>query len=129
VLWGCSRVLVRYQHLRNDEGILSTHEDRPYWLGVILLWFLGIYQLCLLFVLSSAWLSFADLKVINELAQAQNAFNIAYTATQLCYSIYMIRWSLDLPCNGGDSLANAQDMLRQELLYIEVSAFVLYRCL
>ncbi len=49
---------------------------------ISLLLFFAIYHICLLFSLSLTWLSFADLEVINKVAKARNAFEIAYTALQ-----------------------------------------------
>jgi hypothetical protein len=46
----------------------------------ILLWVLAIYHLCLLFAVCFAWLSFADLDVINELMNARNAIEFTFTA-------------------------------------------------
>jgi hypothetical protein len=52
-----------------------------------LLWFLALYHLCLLFALSFAWLSFADLNVINAIAEARNGFEIAFTVVQFITTI------------------------------------------
>jgi hypothetical protein len=112
--------MVRYQHLRNDKGFLSTHEDRAYWPGITVLWTLGIYQLGLQFALSSTWLYFADLGVINELAQKQSAFNIAYTAAQFCYSTYLTIWVYRLPYNAAYKPGDGQNPLEQENLYVNV---------
>jgi len=50
----------------------------------ILLWILGFYQICLLFALCFTWLSFADVHVINNVAVARSALDVAFTALQFC---------------------------------------------
>jgi hypothetical protein len=61
-----------------------------------LLGFLALYQLCLQFALSLAWLSFADLGAINDIAKARNAFEIAFTTVQFVSTILTAFWSYDV---------------------------------
>lgn len=58
--------------------------DSSSWTCVLsgFLLFLALYHICLLFSLAFAWLSFADLRVINSIAKARNAFEIVFTTLQ-----------------------------------------------
>jgi hypothetical protein len=64
-----------------------------------LLWFLALYHLCLLFALAFAWLSFADLGVINDIAEARNCFEIAFTAVYFISAIWTALWAFDIMVN------------------------------
>lgn len=91
VLWGVWKVLVRYEELRpkkEDRNRLSL----PTGVGVIL-WTLAFYQYCLLFALSFVWLSFADLGVINAIAEGRNGFDVAFTTLQFCTTILTVIWA------------------------------------
>lgn len=76
VISGTWSVLIRYDHLRPNT---QRYCCQPAVVAVLLL-FLGVYQICLMFALSFAWLSFSDLDVINAIAKARSGFEIAFTA-------------------------------------------------
>ncbi|KAH0537286.1 hypothetical protein FGG08_005911 [Glutinoglossum americanum] len=88
VLWGTCRVLVRYKYLRSNTIFRATT------VVASLFWFLALYHLILLFVLSFAWLSFSDLNVINAIAEARSGFEVAFTALQFCSTIAMSVWAV-----------------------------------
>jgi hypothetical protein len=92
VLWGVWRVLIRYKKLRPTMKE-STSQTLTTAAGG-LLWSLAFYQYCLLFALSFAWLSFADLGVINSIAQGRNGFDVAFTALQFCSMIITATWAV-----------------------------------
>lgn len=47
----------------------------------------------MLFALAFAWLSFADLDVINAIAEARNGFEIAFTAVQFVAMLWTVSWA------------------------------------
>ncbi|MCJ1343005.1 hypothetical protein MMC31_001194 [Peltigera leucophlebia] len=79
VVWGTGRVLIRYRHLRPNIWKPQSVFCLTAIVAVLLL-FIGVYQICLMFALSFAWLSFSDLNVINAIAKARSGFEIAFTA-------------------------------------------------
>lgn len=94
VLWGTWRVLIRYHHLRPT---LKDTDSLLFTTGVIvLLWFLALYQLCLLFALSFTWLSFSDLDTINAIAKARSGYEVAFAAVQFCSTIATVVWAWDM---------------------------------
>jgi len=99
VLWGTWRVLIRYEHLRPN----MTETVTFCWATVIgcLLWFLALYHLCLQFALAFAWLSFADLNIINDIAEARNGFEIAFTAVQFVSTICTVLWAWNVVYRAG----------------------------
>jgi hypothetical protein len=91
VLWGTWIVLTRYEYLRHN--MMEAPCFLTYTFVTGLLWFLTLYHLCLLFALSFAWLSFADLNVINAIAKARSGFEVAFTALQFICTIWTALWA------------------------------------
>ena len=92
VLWGTWRVLIRHEEFRptmeKSRNLAWTTTT------AVLLLFLTLYHLCLLFALAFAWLSFADLDVINAIAEARNGFEIAFTAVQFITTLMTVLWAV-----------------------------------
>lgn len=92
VLWGTMKVLIRYEDIR--PSMASDYFAGSTIIGC-LLWFLALYHLCLQFALSFAWLSFADLSVIDKIAEARSCFEIAFTVVQFISTIWIVVWAYD----------------------------------
>lgn len=92
VLWGTVRVLIRYSHLRPNirkpQSIFCVAT-----VVAVLLLFVGLYQICLMFALSFAWLSFSDLNVIDAIAKARSGSEIAFTALEFVSTIVITFWA------------------------------------
>jgi hypothetical protein len=85
-------VLTRYQSLRPNSEKTDKFIARTFIAGILC--FFALYHLCLLFALSFAWLSFADLHVINSLAGARSGFEVAFTVLQFCATIGTVCWAV-----------------------------------
>ncbi|KAI0127155.1 hypothetical protein BJ170DRAFT_364280 [Xylariales sp. AK1849] len=83
-IWGLWNVTIRYTSLRPTRANMIYYVWPK--LGILILWFLALYHFCMFFTLSLAWLSFADLSVIDYIAGTSSAFEIAYTTVYFIYS-------------------------------------------
>ena len=85
--WGLGKLVTRYLFLNEKRQQNGKNDGSDAWfLSYVLdclagpvLAFLGIYQIGLLFSLCAAWLAFAQVGVINEIAKERSAFEIAFT--------------------------------------------------
>lgn len=93
IVWGTWRVLIRYDYLRPNMRKPQSFFCQTTVVAVLLL-FLGAYQICLMFALSFAWLSFSDLDVINAIAKARSGFEIAFTALQFMCTCGIAAWAV-----------------------------------
>lgn len=82
IIWGVWRIMLRYCYIRVKYA--TKARPIPHIINGLacFLWALAFYQICLSFALSFAWLSFSDLRVIDEIAKVRSNFDIAFTTFQ-----------------------------------------------